>query len=114
MRTAAGQRTTVRVTAKALSGTLGAWTVDVSYDRKSVKIAGCKAATGSVCNVAFAEGIVRISGASASGLSGQQTLATLTVEGIGSSDRASPLKLSVETLTSAEGEPLPAATNASR
>lgn len=67
----------------------------------------CQAADGSVCNADFGPGVVRVLGASATGLKGQQTLATLTLEGIGSTEQGSPLSLTVRTLTDTEGKDLP-------
>ena len=98
--------TSVQVQAKALQGSLGAWTIDVGYDPKAAKVTACKANNGSICNTSFAAGVVRITGASASVLNGEQTLVTLTVEAIGTSDRASPLTVRVETLADAAGRAL--------
>ena len=67
-------------------GMLGAWTVDVKYDPKAVRVVSCAGVVGSVCNPAYAPGVVRIVGASSGGLKAGSLsggLATLTVEGIG-------------------------------
>ena len=82
------------------SASLGAWSIDVQYDAATTKITDCTASAGSVCNTSFKPGVVRISGASASGLSGDQTLATLSVEGTGA------LKVTAQTAADTQGQPL--------
>ena len=101
-----GHDTTVQIQAKAAG--LGAWTVDVGYDPKTVRITDCKAAEGSVCNPSFADGVVRVAGASPSGLQGQQTLATRTVEAIGDAGSSSPFRIIAETMTDTSGRELSA------
>jgi hypothetical protein len=59
---------------------LGAWTVDISYDTSVVSVADCAPEEGGVCNPEFADGTVRITGASASGLEGDTVLGTITFE----------------------------------
>ena len=92
----------VEVRANISSASLGAWSIDVSYDPATTKVTSCEAPEGSVCNTGYQSGTVRISGANASGLRGEQTLATLTVEGTGA------LKLTARTATDTEGQPLAA------
>ena len=106
LRTAPGERATLRVQARVLSGALGAWTIELHYEPSALQIAGCQAANGSLCNASFANGVVRISGASAAGLSGDQMLATLTVE----ASRASSVQVRVNTLTNAGGQAIVATT----
>lgn len=59
---------------------LGAWTVDISYDTSVVSVTDCAPEEGGVCNPAFGDGVVRITGASASGLEGDTVLGTITFE----------------------------------
>jgi hypothetical protein len=98
------QQTRVRLSVDTGSARLGAWTIDVSYDPARLQVAGCQAEAGGLCNVSYAPGVVRVSGASASGLSGATTLATLTVvtRGKGASGLTATAML-----TDPLGEPLP-------
>lgn len=57
---------------------LGAWTIDVSYDSTIMTAVSCTPENGSVCNPLFAENMVRVTGATASGLEGDHTLASIT------------------------------------
>jgi hypothetical protein len=59
---------------------LGAWTVDISYDTSVVSVTDCAPEEGGVCNPEFGDGVVRITGASASGLEGDTVLGTITFE----------------------------------
>ena len=99
------QRTTVALTATPAGPDLGSWTVDVSYDPKAVTVVTCSPSAGSICNVSYAPGVVRIAGASAGGLRGSQNLATLTLERAGRGG-PSPLRLEAITLADTEGAPL--------
>lgn len=99
----AGRRTTLTLATDAGTARLGAWTVDVGYDPKAVKLVSCEAASGGACNPAFAAGTMRITGASAAGLTGTRTLAQITVEGIGHGKATSPLKVTAVTLTDPSG-----------
>jgi hypothetical protein len=105
---APGSQTGVTLTADTGSTRLGAWTVDVGYDPSQLKVVGCQAASGGLCNPSFAAGVVRIVGASASGLSGKQTLATLTFEGVGHG-KPSPLSVTAVSLADTSGAVLKAA-----
>ena len=69
---------------------LGAWEIGVTYDSSLVTALSCAPANGSVCNADFASNEVRITGASAGGLEGDTTLATITFrcDGEGSSTLA--------------------------
>ena len=83
---------------------LGAWTIDVSYDPTVVNAKSCSAQHGGVCNPAFTENMVRITGASAGGLDGDTILGFITftckTSGI------SPLVISVSVLADATiGDP---------
>jgi hypothetical protein len=98
----AGRRTTVMLQAESGSSALGAWTVDIAYDPTAVSVVSCTPAAGSLCNTSFAPGIVRIAGASASGLGGTQTLATLTVARKGG-NASSALHVRAATLADVEG-----------
>jgi len=56
---------------------LGAWQIEVDYDANVLTPTTCTAGLGGICNMNFAPGTVAIVGASANGLRGTVTLATL-------------------------------------
>ena len=56
---------------------LGTWTVDITYDTSVVSVVECNAQLGGVCNPAYGEDTLRVTGASAGGLSGTATLAEI-------------------------------------
>ena len=101
-----GQDTSVNVSAKIITGSIGAWTVDVHYDPTLVKLTDCKAASGSVCNVNLAKDTLRVVGASAAGLTGSDVLATLTLAAAGESTGATTLHVQTSDLTNARGAPV--------
>ncbi len=74
-----GDTVTVDVTDVGGEG-LGAWTIDVSYDSDVISASGCTAEQGGVCNENFTDNSVRITGASAGGLSGDTTLGSITFD----------------------------------
>lgn len=85
---------------------LGAWEMDVTYDPTVVSVVSCSPQAGSLCNANFASNKVRIVGASASGLLGNTTLASITFEC--DTEDSSTLSLDVEVLADATlGEPEP-------
>lgn len=99
-----GHANSVALQADVSGAGLGAWEIDVGYDPKLVKISSCNAPAGAVCNPNYAPGTVRISGASAEGLSGAQTLATLDVEPLKpGSSATSSLTITPVTLADPEG-----------
>jgi hypothetical protein len=57
---------------------LGAWTVDIAYDTSVISVDDCAPEQGGVCNPEFGDGVVRITGASATGLDGDTVLGTIT------------------------------------
>lgn len=75
--------TTIEVHARVTGAALGSWTVDVVYDPRAVKVTGCEAVAGGICNASYGPGVVRITGASGSGLTDDQTLATIELQGAG-------------------------------
>ena len=92
--------------ADAGSTRLGAWTVEIQYDATAMKVATCTGENGSLCNPDAAAGVIRITGASAAGLTGQRTLAAMSFEPAGKVARAQKPTLTIGTLTDAEGNPL--------
>jgi hypothetical protein len=81
---------------------LGAWSIDITYDPAVVTPVDCNPQSGSVCNPAFGEDVVRVSGAAGAGLEGDTTLAVITFEcepAEGSSD------LSLDPVEFADGTP---------
>jgi hypothetical protein len=92
---------------------LGAWTVDISYDTSVVSVTDCAPEEGGVCNPEYADGVVRITGASASGLEGDTVLGTITFE-CGDAEGDSALGLSLEVVADATiGDPQDVAATAS-
>ena len=73
------------------------------YDPKAETVVTCEAVNGGACNPSFGAGTVRITGASAAGLSGMQTLAEITFEPTGHAKATSPLTLVATTLTDPAG-----------
>jgi hypothetical protein len=57
---------------------LGAWSIDISYDPTVVTPVACAPQSGSVCNPNFDSDTIRVSGANATGLDGDSTLAVIT------------------------------------
>ncbi len=86
---------------------LGAWTLDIQYDSSLIEAVGCVPEQGGVCNPNFADGMVRITGASAGGLQGDSTLGVITFE-CGNDAGTSDLEISIFTFADATvGGPLP-------
>ena len=56
---------------------LGAWIVDVTYDTSVVSLLDCDAQLGGVCNLEHGADTLRVTGASAGGLSGTAILANI-------------------------------------
>lgn len=108
-RVAPGGSTTVQVRAGS-AGDIGSWTVDVRYDPKVLRPTGCTATAGSLCNTSFAAGTVRVSGASADGLSGGQTLATITFQATATAAGSTTIHATAATLTDSNGVPESATT----
>jgi hypothetical protein len=71
---------TVNLTSNVGAPGLGAWTVDISFDQEVVEVDDCAPAQGGVCNPAFGDGVIRITGASATGLTGEKDLGTITLK----------------------------------
>lgn len=105
----AGAETALSIHAQSGGAVLGAWTVDVQYDPQALTLVDCTPAGGSACNTAFAAGVVRIVGASASGLPAGQPLATLHFKANGHGKRPVPLTVAVKMLADVSGAPLPQA-----
>jgi hypothetical protein len=79
---APGAQGNVDLSASVTSPGLGAWTVDITYDPAVVSVpsGGCTAQQNGVCNPAYTATQIRITGASASGLSGAKVLGTITFQ----------------------------------
>ena len=85
---------------------LGAWSLDITYDASIIAAVACGPQQGSVCNPAFAPNTVRVSGASATGLEGSNTLANISFRC--AAEGTSALTLSVNILADATiGNPQP-------
>ena len=57
---------------------LGAWTIDVAYDTSLLTAVACVPEQGGVCNPMFDPGVVRVTGASAGGVVGDNLLGSIT------------------------------------
>lgn len=102
---APGEQATVELISDVTDPGLGAWTVDISYDTEVVSVVSCEPEQGGVCNPEFAEGAVRITGASASGLSGPESLGAITFE-CADAEGETDLDLAVEVFADATvGDP---------
>ena len=74
-----GGEATVTIQANGITGLgLGAWTIDVVYDASLLTALACIPEHGGVCNTMFDPGVVRVTGASAGGVAGDNTLASIT------------------------------------
>jgi hypothetical protein len=91
---------TVNLTSNVGAPGLGAWTVDISYDTSVVSVSDCAPAQGGVCNPAFGDGVIRITGASATGLTGEKDLGTITFE-CADADGSTDLTMSLDVFADA-------------
>ncbi|OGO51524.1 MAG: hypothetical protein A2148_01200 [Chloroflexi bacterium RBG_16_68_14] len=57
---------------------LGAWEIDIFYNSAVVTPVDCSPGDGSICNLGAGPGRIRVTGATASGLVGDTTLASIT------------------------------------
>ena len=103
---APGAEATVDLTADDVTDPgLGAWTVDIAYDSSVVSVSDCSPQQGGVCNPAFADEMIRVTGASAQGLDGDTVLANITFE-CGDAEGSSDLTLTVNVFADATiGDP---------
>lgn len=92
-----GDRGSVDLRAIDIEGALGTWTVDIQYDPEIVAAVACDPAEDGVCDLENSSDTVRITGASAGGLTSDTTLATITFECIAVGE--SPLQLNFLILT---------------
>ena len=74
---------------------LGAWTLDISYDNTLLTATDCSADQGGVCNAEFSDNEVRITGASAGGLEGDNVLGGITFTCSGEGESALTIAVSV-------------------
>ena len=87
---------TVSIDASGVGGPgLGAWTIDISYDTSLLTASDCTAEQGGVCNENFTSDSVRVTGASAGGLSGDKLLGTITFDCDGEGESDLTIALSV-------------------
>ena len=96
-----GEEDTVDVDAVNIGAPgLGAWTIDISYDASVITAVACSPAQGGVCNADFGDDMVRITGATATGLEGDTNLGSITFE-CGDEAGSSDLTLSLFTFADA-------------
>ena len=84
---------------------LGAWTLDITYDPDVVSVGECAPAAGGVCNPAFESNVIRVTGAAATGLEGDTSLATITFD-CGDEEATTDLTISINVFADATiGDP---------
>ena len=94
-----GERIEVELAAERIPAPgLGAWTVDIQYDPSVVRAIDCTAHQNGVCNPQYANDRLRVTGASATGLDGHVSLATVVFQ-CGQRDGISELLLSQKYFT---------------
>lgn len=83
---------------------LGAWTIDITYDPSVVFVLNCAPGAGGHCSPEFDSDTIRVTGASATGLEGDTTLATIQLFCVAAG--VSPLTLYVQVFADATvGDP---------
>ena len=76
---AVGGEATVTIQATGITAPgLGAWTIDVAYDTSLLTALTCAPEQGGVCNPMYDPGVVRVTGASAGGVAGDNSLGSIT------------------------------------
>jgi hypothetical protein len=105
--TTPGGTVTVQVTASATAPGIGTANIDVTYDSSLVSLTGCELGAGLVgfCNPDFGPNTARLVGASATGVSGNVVIGTLTFQA-GQTEGVANLTLTVNQLTDPEAVPL--------
>jgi septal ring-binding cell division protein DamX len=98
---APGDDVTVALDAEATAPGIGAFTVDVDYDDAKLDYVSCTGHASGLCNKT-ADGTVRFTGASATGISGSLELGTITFTA-GSTEGTAALDVTIDTLTDPEG-----------
>lgn len=73
-----GEQGSVDLEVTDIEGAIGAWTIDITYDPDIVAAVDCAPRGNSVCDLQHAGNMVRVTGASATGLVNDTTLATIT------------------------------------
>lgn len=101
---------TLQLQARGLAAPgLGAWEINVNYDPAIVTLNSCTPAPGAICNTAFAPNAARAVGATAAGITGNLTIASLNF----SCDRvgATDVTIKIDVFVNATpGSPMPIAT----
>lgn len=91
-----GDSSTVEIRAEAPADALGAWNIDVSYDDAVITVDGCTVPGIAVCNPAFVSGeTVKLTGAAAPGLTGDNLLATISFTAVGAAGECTDLTVVV-------------------
>ncbi len=97
-----GGTVVVNVTAEATSPSIGAYTIDVTFDDSLVTLEACTSAIG-LCNPAFGAATARLVGAAPSGFPvGTITIGTLTFQA-GETEGVADLDVAIDQLTDPEG-----------
>jgi hypothetical protein len=96
-----GANVTVKLTADASAPGIGAFTVDVAYDDEKLTFVSCTGHASGLCNKT-ADGNVRFTGASATGISGALELGSITFTA-GSTTGTAALDTTIDTLTDPDG-----------
>lgn len=77
---AIGEQGSVDLRATDIDGPLGTWTVDVQYEPETIEAVSCSPSKDSVCDLESSPDTVRVTGASADGLTSDTVLASITFE----------------------------------
>ena len=101
---APSQQVNVSLEAQAVpSPGVGAFVVDVGYDPAVVEAAGCQAAPGFVCNVAYTAASVRCGGFDPFGRTDSVSLCTIAFRALGQLGRCGALTVAVAELVDVNG-----------
>jgi len=105
------QNIKVPVTVRNIPGgeRLASITMQLTYDRSVITVNACEPVAAGfqlLCNATEA-GIIRLSGASATGINSPITLVELTITGLGTIGQVTPLTLSISTFENTSGVAIP-------
>ena len=89
-----GEDGSVELSTTDIADPLGAWTIDITYGAEVVSVVECLPRQGGVCDLDRSAGSLRVTGASAAGVTRDTVLATITLRC--QQEGSSPLSLSAE------------------
>ena len=91
---AVGEDGSVELSTTDIADPLGAWTIDITYDHDVASVVECLPQQGGVCDLDRGVGSLRVTGASAAGVTRDTVLASITFRC--QQEGSSPLSLSAE------------------